>query len=80
MKAQVLFDDTGNVGAVLHPAVDSNLPLQEGNPRGSFRLHPGQRSAMLEIPPELQHLKPRELHESIRVEVKEGLAPRLVQR
>jgi hypothetical protein len=76
MKAEVVIDDAGNVVAMLHPAVDS----KEGMPFGSFRLHSGQRSAMLEIPPELQHLKPRELHKSIRVEVKEGAPFRLVHR
>jgi hypothetical protein len=76
MKAEVVINEAGNVVAMAHPAVDST----DGMPFGSFRLHPGQRSAILEIPPELQHLKPHELHKSIRVDVKDGLPSRLVAR
>lgn len=74
MKAQILFDDEGHVGAMSH----AKPRTKSGSGRlGSFVPGPGQHTAVLDVPAELEHLKPRALHESVRVEVKEG-TPRLV--
>jgi hypothetical protein len=69
MKAHVLFDDRGEIHGVLVPSVikHDRKGLQQ-EPFLSLRSQKGQRSATLEIPQELQHLKPRELHSSARVE------------
>ena len=74
MKAHILFDDEGRVGAMSH----SKHGKKGGAVgHGGFLPGAGQHTALLDIPAELEHLKPRELHESVRVEVKEG-TPRLV--
>jgi hypothetical protein len=71
MKVVVLFNDAGCVGGIFHPASEKQLNS------GGFVPQHGQHSAIMEIPPELQHLKPRELHDSVRVEVIGG-SPTLV--
>jgi hypothetical protein len=69
MKAHVLFDNEGHVAAMSH--------RKEPTGQWGFLAGPGQHTATLEIPAELAHLKPRDLHESLRVEHEHG-SPRLV--
>jgi hypothetical protein len=78
MKAHVLFDEAGRVGAILHLSTEtkaandaSRKPLAAG-----FSLREGQQEAILEIPSEVVHLKPRELHDSVHVDLS-GASPRL---
>jgi hypothetical protein len=73
MKVHVLFDDKGHVGAMSH----SKHRKDASGVEGGFLPGPGQYTAILEIPKELEHLKPRELHEAVCVEHKDG-TPRLV--
>jgi hypothetical protein len=78
MKVVVLFDDDGHVGGIFHPALKSwKKEAAAQPPVGGFIPRAGQHSAILEVPPGLQHLKPRELHDSVRVELLSG-SPRLV--
>jgi hypothetical protein len=73
MHVQVLFDAKGKVHALFHPSKEADAPRLE------FRPARGQRAALLEVPPELEGLKPRELHAAVVVKLqKEG--PRLVKR
>jgi len=74
MKAHVLFDNEGNVGAMSHPH-PKKKSASEG--KGGFLPGPGQNTALVDVPAELAHLKPRDLHESVRVDFK-GSTPRLV--
>jgi hypothetical protein len=67
MKLHVLYEATGKVVAICHAE----------NPEGSFVPGDGQHTAILTIPPELEGLKPHDLHRAVRVETKEG-AHRLV--
>jgi hypothetical protein len=60
MKLHILYDGRGNVGAICHVE----------NPPGKFMPGKGQHTAILTIPPELEGLKPHELHRSVRVETK----------
>jgi hypothetical protein len=59
-KAHVLFDEEGSVGAILHPKESS---AEESG----FLPGPRQHTAILETPAELAHLKPRYLHDSVRI-------------
>ena len=73
MAVQVLFDVRGKVHALFHAAGETNAPRLE------FRPARGQRTALLEVPAELERLTPRELHAAVAVKLqKEG--PRLVKR
>jgi hypothetical protein len=73
MHIQVLFDAKGKVHALFHPSKEADAPRLE------FRPARGQRAALLEVPPELEGLRPRELHAAVLVKLqKEG--PRLVKR
>ena len=73
MHVQVLFDVRGKVHALFHAAGETNAPRLE------FRPARGQRTALLEVPAELERLTPRELHGAVAVKVqKEG--PRLMKR
>jgi hypothetical protein len=74
MKTHILYDDKGTVGAMSHSK--GGKKAGSGGP-GGFLPGPGQHTALLDIPAALEHLKPRELHESVCVEVKGGM-PRLV--
>jgi hypothetical protein len=76
MKAHVLFDNEGRVGVISH---QRNGKMGASEKHGGFLPGAGQHAALLDIPAELAHLKPRELHESVRVE-KKGGTPRLVAR
>jgi len=67
MKAQVLFDETGKVIAMHHPTAEKGFGV-------AFRPTGKQRCEMLDIPKELRHLKPRALHDSVRVELRGGAA------
>ena len=63
----------GKVHALFHAAGETNAPRLE------FRPARGQRTALLEVPAELERLTPRELHAAVAVKLqKEG--PRLVKR
>ena len=76
MKAHVLFDDDGVVGAMSHP--DRGIPGKPAG-QGGFLPAPGQHTAHLEVPAELAHLKPRDLHAAVRVALENG-THRLVAR
>jgi hypothetical protein len=78
MKAQVLFDETGVIHAIMHPSSDDKSDKQN-RPIATLKPNDKQRSATLEIPREIEHLKPRELHDAVRVEFSGG-TPRLVAR
>src|SRR5689334_10128045 len=74
MKAHVLFDEGGQVHGVLLA-----MPRQKGGkenlakePTLTARAHERQRLATLEIPRELEELKPVELHKRLRVETTGG--------
>lgn len=76
MKVNIVYDDEGKIHGMGHP-----IP---GKEEGSTRLArfdplPGQQTATVEVPAELEHLKPRELHDSIRVEHRDG-SPHLVHK
>jgi hypothetical protein len=73
MKTHILFDDEGRVGAMSHNHIKKSVAGEHGG----FLPGPGQHTAFLDIPAELAHLKPRDLHDSVRVELKGG-TPRLV--
>jgi hypothetical protein len=70
MKRHVVFDEAGNVGVIVRESASGKQSV-------GFLLHEGQREATLDVPPELEHLKPRELHDSVRVDLKGG-SPLLV--
>lgn len=73
MHVHVLFDTKGKVHALFHPSKEANGPQFE------FRPARGQRAALLEVPAELEGLKPRELHAAAVVKLrKEG--PQLAKR
>jgi len=73
MHVQVLFDTKGKVHALFHPSKQADAPRLEFQPAR------GQRVALLEVPAELEGLKPGALHAAVAIEVhKEG--PRLVKR
>jgi hypothetical protein len=74
MKVDVLFNDSGDVGAMSHPR-----PGNKGatTALGGLRPGKGQYLATVEVPDNLSHLKPRELHDAVRVDNKGG-SPRLV--
>ena len=73
MKILALFDKGGKIQAILHPPTKRNAPVIR------FQPQVGQRAAELEGPAELEKLKPKELHESVRVDMSSG-SPRLVTR
>jgi hypothetical protein len=73
MKVHILFDDAGNVGAISHPRTGKNGEAV----LGGFTPHEGQHMATVEVPSELGHLKPRDLHDAVRVEHVGGV-PRLI--
>jgi hypothetical protein len=73
MHVQVLFDAEGKVHAVFHSSREANAPKLE------FRPENGQRAALLEVPPELEGLKPREFHAAVLVTLQKD-GPRLVKR
>jgi hypothetical protein len=68
MKVHVLFNDAGEVGAIFHPKT------QKGGfeSRAGFRPGEGQHTAILDVPRELEALKPRALHEAVQVETRGG--------
>jgi hypothetical protein len=68
MKVHVLFSDAGEVGAIFHPKT------QKGGVenRAYFRPREGQHTAILDVPRELEGLKPRALHEAVQVETRDG--------
>jgi hypothetical protein len=75
MKAHVLFDDEGNVGAMSHP---KHGKKSGSGGQGGFIPGPGQHTALLDVPAELADLKPRDLHSAVRVINHYEGTPRLV--
>lgn len=77
MKAQVLYDKTGKVIAILHStsAFEQNPAARQ--PQAFIKAREGQHLAILRIPEELEELTPKELHASVHVETTGG-SPRLV--
>jgi hypothetical protein len=76
MKAQVLFDNAGKIIGMLHLLSEEN---SRKGPVATLSPQAGQNLATLNIPAELHHLKPIELHASLRVDLSGG-SPRLVHR
>jgi hypothetical protein len=73
MQIQVLFDTKGQVHATFHPSTEANAPTLEFHPARA------QRTALLEVPPELEGLAPREFHAAAAVRLRKD-EPRLVKR
>ena len=73
MLVQVLFDTKGEVHALFHPSKQAGAPVL------AFRPARGQRAALLEVPAELEGLKPRELHAAVAVKLLKA-GPQLVKR
>jgi hypothetical protein len=74
MQVAIVFDDAGKLLGMSHPKPGKkpgSLIL------GRFLPHQGQHTATVEVPKELRHLKPRALHDAVRVEHRRG-APHLV--
>jgi hypothetical protein len=74
MRVQVLFDEAGKVKATYHLRAENNAKKY---PVASLRPQEGEHVATVEIPKELEHLKPNALHASVRVD-RSGATPRLV--
>ena len=74
MKAHVLFGRKRQHSrcAGLPSGIKHNKEGQQ--PSLALRAQDGQRAATLEVPADLQHLKPREIHASARVEGSGGSA------
>jgi hypothetical protein len=74
VKVYVVYDDSGRIHAISHP-----IPGRNGAPPalGRFRPHVGQHIATLQVPPEVSGLRPRQLHDAVRIELHTGV-PRLV--
>lgn len=70
MKVLALFDKRGKIHALFHPSTEADAP--------QLTFHPGQgrRAEMLDVPAELHHLNPGQLHAALRVELAGG-RPRL---
>ena len=77
MKVHILYDKSGHVGAILHPGTHASGKAP-GQRRG-FTPREGQHVALVEVPAEFEGLKPRQLHDAVRVEVEQG-KPHLVKR
>jgi hypothetical protein len=75
MKVNIVYDDEGKIHAISHPSLrkDGSTIL------GRFDPLPGQYSATVDVPAELDRLKPRELHDSVRLEHRDG-SPHLVHK
>ena len=73
MKVMALFDETGKVHALFHPSGKPDAPVLQFVPA------PGQRVENLEVPVELQDLKPHQLHAVVYVDHSSG-SPVLVKR
>jgi hypothetical protein len=73
MRAHVLFDDGGEIIAMMHLPERAIL----GQPDFGFVADAGEQVVTLEIPGELEVLNARQLHLASRVDLSQG-APRLV--
>ena len=73
MKVVALFDEAGKVHALFHPSGKPDAPVLKIVPEH------GQRVETLEIPFELEKLKPEELHKAVHVDHSSG-KPVLVKR
>jgi|307.fasta_scaffold1524058_1 hypothetical protein len=73
MKIVALFDKSGNIHALFHPSSEPDAP------KLYFRPRKGQRAETLEVPSELRHLKPGQLHAAVKVDLRGGV-PHLVAR
>jgi hypothetical protein len=77
MKLDILFDEAGNVLGMLHrSSASTGQPSTGEEPNVEFAPGDTEHVATLEIPEELRHLTPSELHASVRVE-RSGKEPRL---
>ena len=78
MKVQVLFDETGNVNAVLYPSPQTgSTGSLAAEPIAILKPCDGQNTATLKVPSELRELTPAQLHSAIRVNLRGG-TPRLI--
>jgi hypothetical protein len=73
MKVITLFDEAGKVHALFHPSGKPDAPQLQFVPA------PGQRVETLEVPIELQSLKPEQIHVAVFVDLGSG-APVLAKR
>jgi hypothetical protein len=65
-----LFDKRGKIHALFHPSTEADAP------RLRFHPEPGRRAEMLDVPADLHHLNPGQLHAALRVDLAGG-KPRL---
>ena len=72
MKVTALFEENGKIIALFHQSAEPDAP------KLSFAPAEG-RSGVLEVPPELRHLKPAQLHKAVHVDLSSG-TPRLIAR
>lgn len=73
MRAHVLFDDNGEIIAMMHLPERAIL----GQPEFGFIAEAGEQVATLEVPGELEVLNARQLHLASRVDLSRG-SPLLV--
>ncbi len=66
MKVIALFDETGKVHALFHPSGKPDAPVLQFAPAR------GQRVEIIEVPVELQDLKPHQLHAAVYVDHSSG--------
>ena len=66
MKAEVMYDETGSVHAIMQPLAHANGPV------AAFIPNDGQRVATLDIPQELQQHKLADLQASVYVDLSKG--------
>lgn len=74
MKINILYDDAGKLLGMSHPRPGKK---PGSTILGRFVPHTGAHTATVDVPAELRHLKPRALHDSVRVELRDG-SPHLV--
>lgn len=75
MRVLTLFDESGKVLAMFHPS--PKLKEQENVPVVAFRPGQGQYAKELEVPQHLEKIKPKDLHQAVRVEI-QGETYRLI--
>jgi hypothetical protein len=73
MKVTALFEENGKIIALFHQSAEPDAP------KLSFAPAEGRRSGVLEVPPELRHLKPAQLHKAVHVDLSSG-TPKLIAR
>jgi hypothetical protein len=73
MKVAALFEENGKIIALFHQSAEPDAPKLHFTPTE------GQRSELLEVPPELRHLKPAQLHKAVHVDLSSS-TPKLIAR